>query len=203
MKSKTNQAATAFSNTGPYTAKNTTQYRKPEQGSLYRDSDLIAIFGITNDGEPFVRWFDSRRIVGRRANGSLIGQQDTPEAMALLAWYRAVEPEASADDGVAVHAALDRVMHGNILAVETARLRDLMRETIVWCQLGDVRNDGESVLCKAKPANGLDLMTAATAVQEADSEAVVLNLLPFDAAVALHMTLVAWPSLAQEPGWRT
>ncbi|MCA7967300.1 hypothetical protein LGM54_30420 [Burkholderia cenocepacia] len=190
MKSKTNQAETAFSNTGPYTTKcHRWHGAQVGEGTLYRDGERVALFGKGNDGEPFVKWFDSRFIVGRAPDGSLIVQQDSPEAMALLAWYRAVEPEASMNDGAAMNAAITRVVRGNILAIETAHMRDMLREKIVWCVPGDVRNGDESPFYAAKPVQGLDVVAAAKEVQQDDPEFVVLNLLPLDAALALYMTL--------------
>lgn len=172
MKSKTTQAAATFSSSDHYTAKTGrfTEGRRgwAYKGTLYRNGAKIATYQEFGDGYPMCVDFS-----------------DAAEENALRAWFDTVEPDLSTRDydiGLPVELIVMRSDH-------EARLRKSMLKKVLLCVPGDVRNGGKSTFYLATPAAGTDLMVAAKQVQQQRPDAVVLNLLPFDAAFALNATL--------------
>jgi hypothetical protein len=172
-KSKTTQAVTTFSTSDHYTAK-TGRFTEGRQGwaysgTLYRNGAKIATFDEYGDGGTMrVDWINA-----------------TEEA-ALRAWYVAVTPDGGTyyEDGFAIDTVVMR-------SDNEARVRKVMLKKVMWCKPGDVRNGGKSMFYTMKPEVGTDVMAVAEQVQQQRPEAVVLNLLPFDAAFALYVTLDA------------
>ncbi|WP_205183709.1 hypothetical protein [Burkholderia sp. LMG 13014] len=174
-KSKSNQAATTttFSTNDHYTVKTgrITEGRRgwAYKGTLYRNSVHIATYQEFGDGGAM------------RVMFSNVAEQE-----ALRAWFATVEPRWGSRFEV------DAVIDTIVMASDNeARMRKTMRKEVYFCVPGDVRNRGKSKFYKAKPVAGTDLMTAAKQVQQERPECVVLNLLPFDAAFAMLMTLNA------------
>lgn len=109
------------------------------------------------------------------------------EEEALRAWFETVEPErCKRDRNYDIGAPVESIV---MASDNEAQMRKTMLKKVFWCVPGDVRNGGKSTFYAAKPVAGIDLMMAAKQVQQESADAVVLNLLPFDAALALYMTL--------------
>lgn len=171
---KTNQAATTFSTSDHYTAKTGrfTDGRRgwAYQGTLYRNGAKIATYQAFGDGHPM------------RVMFSGAGEEE-----ALRAWFETVEPErCKRDRNYDIGAPVESIV---MTSDNEAQMRKTMLKKVFWCVPGDVRNGGKSTFYEAKPVAGIDLMTAAKQVQQESSDAVVLNLLPFDAGYALYATL--------------
>ncbi|MCA7885518.1 hypothetical protein LGM58_20250 [Burkholderia contaminans] len=171
--SKTSQAAATFSSSDHYTAKTGRMTEGREgwaySGTLYRNGATIATFADYGDGGTMrVQWI----------NGA--------EEAALRAWYVAVVPDGGTyyEDGLAIESIVMRSDH-------EARVRKAMLKKVVWCVPGDLRNGGKSTFYTTKPAAGCDVASTAQRVQQQHPEAMVLNLLPFDAGFALYVTLAA------------
>lgn len=171
--SKTSQAAATFSSSDHYTAK-TGRMSEGRQGwaysgTLFRNGATIATFNDYGDGGTMrVQWINAA------------------EEAALRAWYVAVEPDGGTyyEDGLAIEAVVNR-------SLNEADLRKQLNKRVVVVAPGDVRNGGKSAVLTTKVMPKDHVLPAASRVQERQPNDVVLNLLPFDAAFALYMTLNA------------
>lgn len=171
--SKTSQAAATFSSSDHYTAKTGRRTAGREgwaySGTLYRNGATIATFADYGDGgEMRVDWINAA------------------EKAALQAWYVAVVPDGGTyyEDGLAIETVVNR-------SLDEADLRKQLTKRVVVVAPGDVRNGGKSAVLTTKVMPKDHVLPAASRVQERQPDDVVLNLLPFDAAFALFMTLNA------------
>lgn len=170
--SKTTQAAATFSTSDHYTAKTGrfTEGRRgwAYKGTLYRNGTKIATYQAFGDGYPM-----------------RVDFSDAAEEKALRAWFNTVEPDLSTGY-YDIDLPVDLI---GMRSDNEARVRKSMLKKVLWCVPGDVRNGGKSTFYLTTPAAGTDLMVTAKQVQQQHPDAVVLNLLPFDAATAMFMTL--------------
>lgn len=190
MGKKINQGAATFSVTDRYTVKTGRRKAANEgwaySGTLHRNGTAIATFVEHGDGGMMsVQWADSDAkrvpyINTATAWNVLHTTQGTPEEVALRNWYFNALPDEGGyyEAGFAIESLVDRAI------VEASLKKDLDKHVLMIAP-GDVRDGGPSTMYAVK-ARGDDL---ALQVQRENPGMVVLNLLPFDAATAMFMTL--------------
>ncbi|WP_343663229.1 hypothetical protein [Paraburkholderia tropica] len=169
--SKTIQAVTTFSASDHYTAK-TGRFTEGRQGwaysgTLFRNGQKIATFDEYGDGAMMrVDWIN------------------TAEEAALRDWYHRIKPGKHPyyEGGFAIETVVNR-------SLDEADLRRQINKRVFVVVPGDVRNGGKSAMLTTKVLPKDHVLPAASRVQERQPDDVVLNLLPFDAAFALYMTL--------------